>query len=184
MQQPRPEWKAIAFPAGGQSLAYARGDSLTVETTALAVLAMLKNGQFPNDVNKALVYLVKSKDASGTWGSTSATILSLKALIRAAGGSAAEGDGDVHASRSTARRRRKGEITEQNADVMQVFDLKDFVKPGANEVTHRRARARRALMYQIVAPALRAVAEGAAGQAAAGSRRGLRPHEAVARRTC
>ncbi len=96
MQQARPEWKAIAFPTSGQSLAYARGESLTVETTALAVLAMLKSGQFPNDVNKALVYLVKSKDAGGTWGSTSATILSLKALIRAAGGTPAEGDGDVH----------------------------------------------------------------------------------------
>src|SRR5262245_5895441 len=29
------DWKAINFPAGGQSLSYARGDSLTVETTAL-----------------------------------------------------------------------------------------------------------------------------------------------------
>src|SRR6185503_16237531 len=30
-----PDWKAIRFPAGGQSLSYAHGDSLTVETTAL-----------------------------------------------------------------------------------------------------------------------------------------------------
>ena len=52
---------------------------------------MLKNGQFPNDVNKALAYLVKSKDPSGTWGSTSATILSLKALITAAGGTQQKG---------------------------------------------------------------------------------------------
>src|SRR3954447_16591440 len=42
-KQDRPEWKAACYPAGGQSLSYARGDSLTVETTALAVLAMLKN---------------------------------------------------------------------------------------------------------------------------------------------
>src|SRR6202035_2301723 len=85
LQEPRPEWKAIAFPTKGESLAYARGESLTVETTALAALAMLKSGQFPNDVNKALVYLVKSKGPGGTWGSTSATVLSLKALIRASG---------------------------------------------------------------------------------------------------
>jgi hypothetical protein len=67
-KQDKPDWKAVCFPAGGQSLAYARGDSLTVETTALTVLAMLKNGQFTNSVNKALVYLIKSKGASGTWG--------------------------------------------------------------------------------------------------------------------
>src|SRR5205814_43901 len=52
MKQVNAEWKAISFPAGGQSLAYARGDSLTVETTSLAVLAMLKSGQFTNEVNQ------------------------------------------------------------------------------------------------------------------------------------
>src|SRR5207302_10617170 len=35
MQKDKPEWKAINFPTNGQSLAYARGESLTVETTAL-----------------------------------------------------------------------------------------------------------------------------------------------------
>src|SRR5262249_23454550 len=69
----RVEWQAIAFPAGGQSLSYARGDSLTVETTALAVLAMHRSGQFPNNVNQGLTYLIKSRDAGGTWGSTQAT---------------------------------------------------------------------------------------------------------------
>src|SRR5262249_24475449 len=50
--------KVFCYPAGGQSLTYAHGDSLTVETTALAVLAMLKNGQFTNSVNQALGYLI------------------------------------------------------------------------------------------------------------------------------
>src|SRR5882672_10454619 len=54
--------KSIDFiPAGGQSLSYARGDSLTVETTALTALAMLRTKQFTNDANKALMYLVKAK---------------------------------------------------------------------------------------------------------------------------
>src|SRR5262249_4562003 len=45
-KQDVPEWKALRFPTAGQSLSYAHGDSLTVETTALAALAMLKTGQF------------------------------------------------------------------------------------------------------------------------------------------
>src|SRR5438309_10505067 len=49
LQKDVPEWKAINFPVpGGQSLSYARGDSVTVETTALAALAMMKSGQFTN----------------------------------------------------------------------------------------------------------------------------------------
>ncbi len=149
MQQPRPEWKAISFPAAGSSLAYARGESLTVETTALTVLAMLRNGQFPNDVNKALTYLVKSKGPGGTWGSTSATILSLKALILAAGGTQQKGTTPFTIV-VNGKEAAGGEITEKNADVMQVFDLKDFVRPGANEVTLE-AKGETGAMYQIVA---------------------------------
>ncbi len=148
MQEPRPEWKAIAFPARGQSLAYARGDSLTIETTALTVLAMLKNGQFSNDVNKALVYLVKSKDANGAWGSTSATVLSLKALVMASGGNQQKGTAGFTLV-VNGKEAAKGEITERNADVMQVFDLKEFVRPGANEVTLD-VKGETGAMYQIV----------------------------------
>src|SRR6266404_894249 len=49
-----PEQKALCFPAGGQSLSYARGDSMTIETTALTALAMLRTKQFANDASKAL----------------------------------------------------------------------------------------------------------------------------------
>ena len=62
-------------------MTYGRGDSVSVETTALAALAMIKTGQFNASVNQSLAYLVKSKQASGTWGTTQATILALKALL-------------------------------------------------------------------------------------------------------
>src|SRR5262249_13698642 len=45
-QKDLPQIKACCFPAGGQSLSYSRGDSLTVETTALTALAMLRTRQF------------------------------------------------------------------------------------------------------------------------------------------
>src|SRR5438477_837572 len=40
-KQPEDDNKVLFFPANGQSLSYARGDSMTVETTALTALAML-----------------------------------------------------------------------------------------------------------------------------------------------
>src|SRR5438128_2531226 len=123
----KPEWKAIEFPTRGQSLSYAHGDSLTVETTALAALAMLKTGQFTKRVNEALTFLVKSKQSNGTWGSTSATILSLKALVAGMSGSKQEGKAEF-VIKVNGREAAKGEVTEQNADVLQGFDLKEFTQ--------------------------------------------------------
>src|SRR5947209_12363039 len=118
-----PERNAINFTVpGGQSLSYARGDSVTVETTALAALAMIKSGQFTNSVNKALTYIVKSKDPNGTWGSTQATILSLKALVAGLGGSKQQGKASFNIL-VNGKKVGQGQVTEENADVMQVFEL-------------------------------------------------------------
>src|SRR5260370_26504790 len=63
-QKDLPEIKALCYPAGGQSLSYSRGDSLTVETTALTAMAMIRSGQFTNSANKALMLLVKSNNSN------------------------------------------------------------------------------------------------------------------------
>ncbi len=149
-QQAHNQWQAISFPAGGHSLSYARGDSMTVETTALAVLAMLKSGQFPADVNKALTYLTKSKGAHGTWGSTQATILALKALIAASGGLPFKGKAEF-AILVDGKQVHKGEVNESNADLLQLFDLKEHTRnSGKHEVTIE-VKGQTSLMYQVVA---------------------------------
>jgi hypothetical protein len=143
-----PEWKAACFPTAGQSLTYAHGDSLTVETTALTVMAMARSGQFTTSVNQGLTYLVKSKSGNGTWGTTSATILSLKALLAGLGG--AQQKGKVGFTiKVNGKVAAKGAVTEQNADVLQSFDLKAFTQAGKNEVTIE-AAGETNLMYQIV----------------------------------
>jgi hypothetical protein len=148
LRQEVPQWKAVCFPCKGQSLTYAHGDHVTVETTALAALAMLKTGQFTNDINKALTYLIKSKAGNGTWGSTSATILSLKALIAGLGGTPLKGRVPFTIL-VNGKEAAHGEVTQDNADVMQAFDLKAFTKPGDNEVTIR-TEGETSLMYQVV----------------------------------
>jgi hypothetical protein len=148
MRKAVPQWKAACFPCAGQSLTYARGDSLTVETTALTVLAMARTGQFTNSINQGLTYLVKSKDGNGTWGTTSATILSLKALLAGMGGSQMKGKVGF-TIRVNGKEAARGEVNEQNADVMQTFDLKEVTAVGKNEVEIR-TTGETNLMYQIV----------------------------------
>jgi hypothetical protein len=149
LQKDVPEWKALSFPvAGGQSLSYAHGDSVTIETTALAALAMIKSGQFTNSVNRALTFLVKSKDPNGTWGSTQATILALKALVAGLGGAKQQGKATFQIV-VNGKKAAEGEVTEENADVMQVFDLKTNTQIGRNDLEIQ-VSGETNLMYQIV----------------------------------
>jgi hypothetical protein len=142
-----PEWRAAVYPTQRQSISYAHGDSVNVETTALAVLAMVKTGQFTNSVNQALTYLVKAK-GNGTWGSTQATILALKALVAGAEGSRHKGT-TPFTILVNGKEAARGSVTQENADVLQAFDLKRFVQPGANEVKIE-VEGQTSLMYQIV----------------------------------
>jgi hypothetical protein len=142
-----PEWKAIAFPANTTSMTYARGDFVTVESTALTALAMVRTGQFTNQVNKSMTYLIKAKHANGTWGTTSATILSLKALLAGMAGSDVKGS-TPFTILVDGKEAFRGTVDEKNSDLMQSFDLKAFTKTGKNHVEIQVA-GETSLMYQM-----------------------------------
>src|SRR5262249_14220176 len=71
-----------AQDAGQRTTFYGAGESGRVETTALATLAMLEAKTHPELVRGALGWLVSKKDANGTWHSTQATVLALKAILK------------------------------------------------------------------------------------------------------
>ncbi len=56
------------------------GQALKIETTALAVLAWLKNPQYAENVERSIQYLAESCKA-GRYGSTQSTVLALRAII-------------------------------------------------------------------------------------------------------
>jgi len=72
----------VAFAAADKTLTYGDGKSGTVETTARAATALMF-GRDRGRVDRAIGYLLSSKDSFGNWYSTQATILSLKALLGA-----------------------------------------------------------------------------------------------------
>jgi hypothetical protein len=148
LRQEVPDWKAVRFPGKGMSLTYAHGDGVTVETTALAALAMIRAGEFTNDANQALTYLVKTKAGNGTWGSTQSTILALKALI--AGMGATPVKGTTHFTISVnGKEAARGKVDPDNADVMQTFDLAKLARTGGNSVEIA-VDGETNLMYQVV----------------------------------
>ncbi|MFO0877150.1 MAG: alpha-2-macroglobulin family protein [Gemmataceae bacterium] len=148
MQERKPEWNAVFFPAKGQSLTYAREDGLSIETTALAVMAMVRHGGFTNSVNKSLSYLIKTKGADGHWGSTQGTILALKALLAGIEGTPQKGE-TPFTLLVNGKQVATGAITEKNSDVLQMFDLTRHLGRGTTEVAIE-VKGETSLMYQVV----------------------------------
>ena len=62
---------------------YSTGSSAAIETTGLAIQALLKWGQASETARKALNFISSKKQASGDWGTTQATIMALRSLLLA-----------------------------------------------------------------------------------------------------
>lgn len=72
-----------SFPGAKETITMSGGDSMTIEATALAVLALLKaspNSEYEAQIRAGVEWLNSKRGGYGAWGNTQATILGLKAL--------------------------------------------------------------------------------------------------------
>ncbi|HEX3476888.1 MAG TPA: MG2 domain-containing protein [Kofleriaceae bacterium] len=72
-----------SFPGATQSITMSGGESLTVETTALATLALIKASpasEYEPQIRAAVDWLNARRGGYGQWSNTQATVLGLKAL--------------------------------------------------------------------------------------------------------
>jgi hypothetical protein len=99
---------------------YGRGASAAVETTGLAVQALLKWGEASETASKALRYIAAKKDAAGTWGTTQATIMALRALLLSTEKGAADVRGAVELSLN-GKVVKKLALTPENNDLLHQF---------------------------------------------------------------
>ena len=126
---------------------YATGASAAVETTGLAVQALLKWGEASGTAGKALRYIASKKDASGTWGTTQATIMALRALLLSTEKGAADVRGTVAISLD-GKPAKELVLTADNNDL-----LHQFVFPADAQSPHRvevRFDGKGGLAYQVV----------------------------------
>ncbi|MGB7330705.1 MAG: alpha-2-macroglobulin family protein, partial [Terriglobales bacterium] len=115
---------------------YATGDSAAVETTGLALQAFLKAGGYPDVVRKSLAWIASKKNGSGNWGTTQATIMALRALLRASeqSGSDAHGKAEVLLN---GKKVASVEINRKNNDLLHQFVLPQMNMDRDNEVEIR-----------------------------------------------
>jgi uncharacterized protein YfaS (alpha-2-macroglobulin family) len=127
---------------------YATGASASVETTGLAVQALLKWGEASGTARKAISYIASKKDSSGTWGTTQATIMALRALLLATEKGAADvrGTAEVIVNGSPAG---KIILTPENNDLLHQFAFKGADAKDANTVEIK-FEGKGGLAYQVV----------------------------------
>ena len=116
-----------------QTCFYGAGNDAAVTATALAANALLTAGGYAASVQGALEYLVSSRDANGNFGSTQATVWSLKALLLAAlkGTEGAVGDFSVALDGQPFD---SVKLTKDQSDVMTRFDMSALATTGAHTV--------------------------------------------------
>jgi hypothetical protein len=127
---------------------YGRGESAAVETTGLAVQALLKWGEASETASKALRYIAAKKDAVGTWGTTQATIMALRALLLSTEKGAADVRGTVEVSLN-GKLVEKLALTPENNDLLHQFALPGCGAPCAAQVDLR-FQGKGSLAYQVV----------------------------------
>jgi len=127
---------------------YGRGASASVETTGLAVQALLKWGEASGTARKALAYIAAKKDASGTWGTTQATIMALRALLLATEKGAADTQGALEVLLN-GKPVEKLTLTPENNDLLHQFVFKGAELQNASTVEIR-FEGKGGLAYQIV----------------------------------
>jgi hypothetical protein len=123
-----------AWRNADHSITRSGGLNLHIETTSLAVLALLRAGGHGGAVRRAVEWLNANRGGYGRWGATQATVLALKAMARYA--------------ESTAKSRGPGSVTvlvngkavaetEYEAGRSEPIELKELgshLRPGKNTI--------------------------------------------------
>jgi hypothetical protein len=125
------------FPGAAQSITMSGGESLEIETTSLAVLAMVKaspGGEYEPQLRASVEWLNGHRGGYGEWGNTQGTILSLKALTAYTEHSRQTQDSGV--AKVVVNGKEVGQIAFEKGrrEPLEFPDVAAALKPGKNVV--------------------------------------------------
>jgi hypothetical protein len=129
----------VHWTSTGSSLTYSRGGGMEVETTALTSMALMKAGLWPQTVKRALTWISKAKEPNGTWGSTQATILAMRALLAGSSASLGQKFESVVSVKINHHAVETFRVNQDNSDVMKQIDLSKFLQIGENKIEIRQS---------------------------------------------
>ncbi len=144
------EGEKAHWTSAAEGVTHSRGRVLDIESTALAACAYIRGNYDFATINQALAWLVEMKDPRGTWHSTQATVLAMRALL-AGTGPAGRTQGETHVTvTANGKVGKELTITPETGDVFHLVSLREFIQEGGNTVALE-AAGESNLAYQIVA---------------------------------
>ena len=129
--------KALHWRSDGYSVTFSHDAGMDLECTALSLMALMKDGRWPQSVKQSLAWISKQKTAEGGWGSTQATILAIRALLA---GSAASLGQDFSSTLTVFVNDHPVQsisLSQTNSDVMRSLDLTPHLRAGQNSIAFR-----------------------------------------------
>ncbi|MCC6252654.1 MAG: hypothetical protein IT238_09365 [Bacteroidia bacterium] len=132
------------------SITRSTGIALKVETTSLAVLAMLQSDQMNHQqLNKAVDFLIKSRNGNGGFGNTQSTIMALKALTQYAIFNKHTNEDGVLEVYIEGQKVKELEYKAGERDAIVIAGLESFLHEGKNKIQLKYRKAKNPLPYSI-----------------------------------
>jgi hypothetical protein len=139
--------EGVLWRAGSASYLGGYGIAADLETTAMITIALLRSGAHPELAAQAINWLIQQRDGFGSFYTTQATVLTLKALILAAQQVEEEGPATVTITFNGGRTQTLT-IDASNDDVVQQIVFDD-IAPG-EQVVDLSMEGERNLQYQVL----------------------------------
>jgi hypothetical protein len=133
--------KSIHWTSEGVSLTYSRGADFEIETSSLCAMALMKAGLWPESAKQALTWISARKTRNGIWGSTQATILAMRALLEGSTASLGQEFESAITLSANGKTIKTFKLNKQNSDIMQQFDLTQYLRAGENRIDLHQAPA-------------------------------------------
>ena len=135
------------WPSLSSTFMGGRGSTADLVTTALSTHALIRANQHPDLASGALTHLIRQKDQYGSWHSTQATVMALKALRESLRVRRDDSDAVVRVSFDGGQEHTI-RITPENFDVVQMIVFDNF-QNGENNNLKISASGEGNLMYQV-----------------------------------
>ena len=138
--------QSVRWISSASTWLHATGPIVGLETTAMSAIAFIRSGQHVDLAEQALRFITNSRDQFGGYGSTQATVMSLKALLLAAQMGGEGGSATVTVSLNGARAQQLT-IDDSNGDVVQQIVYDDIGTEPSDLVISMEGD--RAIQYQV-----------------------------------